>query len=371
MQVTKKLEYAILSTLYLAKRGYVCEIGEIATAQKISVTFVAKILQYLVKAGILTSRRGPSGGFSLARASHEISLFDIAQAVDESVIIGDCLENGASCVATNCALQPVWSDIQQFISAKLSETSLADLVAGAAENSEPAPQDESADKNGSRGTRGAVPRNIIIFCDFDGTISTKDVSDSIFTKWLGTRWADIDREYHNGSMSMVELYRRCWALVDASEGEILEFVDAVGIDPHFAEFVQASRQAGIPVYLVSDGFDYYIERIMDRHGLSHLAHHSNHLRFDNGVMVIEFNNQHPECDRCANCKKSVIDAKREGADFVIYIGDGNSDRCAAEHADLVFAKHRLREHCDEQGIPYIPYQNFNEVMDYLKQQGLL
>lgn len=211
----------------------------------------------------------------------------------------------------------------------------------------------------------------IVLCDFDGTISRIDVSDTIFTKWLGQTWSEIDQEWHDGKISMVELYERCWDLLPASETELRGFVDQVEIDPYFKKFVSECRQQEVPIYLVSDGFDFYIERIMGRYGLSLLDFYSNHLSFIDDKPVLGFDNQHPDCIQCANCKKFVMDDKRQDSEYVIYIGNGLSDRCAAEHADLVFAKDSLLEHCKTKEISHVAYQDFGEIIEYLVEQGVL
>lgn len=210
----------------------------------------------------------------------------------------------------------------------------------------------------------------IILCDFDGTISRIDVSDTIFTEWLGQTWADIDQEWHDGRISMVELYERCWSLLSASEAELHRFVDQVDIDPYFENFVGECHEREISIYLVSDGFDFYIERIMGRYGLSMLDFYSNRLSFIDGGPVLNFDNQHPDCIQCANCKKFVMDEKRKDAGYVIYIGNGLSDRCAAEHADLVFAKDSLLEHCKAKGVSHVAYQDFGEIIQYLREYGV-
>lgn len=210
----------------------------------------------------------------------------------------------------------------------------------------------------------------VILCDFDGTISKQDVSDTIFTMWLGEKWSQIDQEWHDGHISMVELYEKCWELVRASEADIGEFVDTVEIDPFFAEFICESRTRDVPVFLVSDGFDYFIDRVIDRFQISGLTYYANHLSFIDGHLTLGFNNQHEDCIQCANCKKAVMDKKREGADYVVYIGNGLSDRCAAEHADLVFAKDSLLKYCKDNGIDCIQYENFGEIIGHLRTRSI-
>jgi len=368
MQVTKAAEYAVLSALYLAKAGQICDIGEIAESQKLSLSFTAKTIQKLAHAGILDAKRGRDGGYYLAKPAEEINLLEIIQAVEGPIAISDCLKESNSCDAENCRLEPVWSQVQHIILEKLKSITLNDMLYSDPGRQEKTPLSGSPEP--SQDGKLNRYKNPVIFCDFDGTISKQDVSDTIFTIWLGDKWAQIDQEWHDGKISMVELYEKCWSLVDAGEAELKGFVDKVEIDPYFDVFISESRNSAIPVYLVSDGFDYFIERVMGRHNHFDLRHYSNHLSFDGDGMILKFDNQHPDCVQCANCKKFVMDKKREGADFVIYIGNGLSDRCAAEHADLVFAKDSLLKHCREKGIAHIAYENFGEIIKYLKERAI-
>jgi 2,3-diketo-5-methylthio-1-phosphopentane phosphatase len=171
---------------------------------------------------------------------------------------------------------------------------------------------------------------------------------------------------------MAELYKKCWDLVAAGEKELIDFVDRIDIDETFAGFMREVEKSGVEVSIVSDGFDFYIERIMKKHGFEYLAHYSNDLYFDTAEnMVLHFGNQNPECVQCANCKKFVMDEKRRESDFVIYIGNGLSDRCAAEHADLVFAKDSLLNHCEKAGIDYVSYKSFDDIIKYLAENRII
>ncbi|MBI4734371.1 MAG: MtnX-like HAD-IB family phosphatase [Rubrobacteridae bacterium] len=214
-------------------------------------------------------------------------------------------------------------------------------------------------------------RKVIVLSDFDGTISTMDVADTIFTVYLGDKWDEIDSEWHKGDISMVELYEKCWSLTNIQENELEDFVGKIGIDEYFLEFAHAIKKANVPLCLVSDGFDYYIERIMNKYGLVEYEYHANTLSYERNQLTLGFDNQNPECTQCANCKRFVIDEKRLEFDYVIYIGNGLSDRCAAEHADLVFAKDSLREHCEKTKLAYVAYESFGDVIKYFIENDLI
>jgi hypothetical protein len=80
----------------------------------------------------------------------------------------------------------------------------------------------------------------------------------------------------------------------------------------------------------------------------------------------------PACSKsfglCGNCKQICIDIIRQKVNRkIIFIGDGLTDRCVAEKADLLFAKHDLARYCKGNGLSYQPYHRFSDVTKYLKK----
>jgi 2-hydroxy-3-keto-5-methylthiopentenyl-1-phosphate phosphatase len=68
------------------------------------------------------------------------------------------------------------------------------------------------------------------------------------------------------------------------------------------------------------------------------------------------------CGRCGFCKGAVVDELHEHGYRVAMCGDGSADRCAAERADVVFARGRLPRYCDELGVPYLRFETFDDVI---------
>jgi Rrf2 family protein len=83
MRVTTRTRYAIRALYHLAfhRAGEATQAKEIADAQKIPLRFLEQILQDLRRAGLVEARRGPRGGYALARPPAEISLADVLRAV--------------------------------------------------------------------------------------------------------------------------------------------------------------------------------------------------------------------------------------------------------------------------------------------------
>lgn len=220
------------------------------------------------------------------------------------------------------------------------------------------------------GFRKQPSRRPVVLCDFDGTISVGDVGEMLIEHFLGSRWRELDDRYHAGEYGMVELYERSFSEIRASEKAFEGFVLSAKIESSFKELATACKKANISLAVVSDGFDFYIDRLLAREGLDHLAVYSNALFFENGEIKLFFPNRHESCADCANCKKRIVESYRGGCD-VIYIGNGLSDCCAAKSANLVFAKDKLADHLRSAGFPFEEYNDLADVISILRAKGVL
>lgn len=130
MLVTRKTDYAVRCVLHLARNSdRVSNAGEISQAMRIPKTFLAKILQRLVRARILESTRGMKGGFRLARKPADISLFDIMDAIQGCADINQCAVDSKLCgMSVACAVHPVWVEIRKEVEKRLKSETLARLI---------------------------------------------------------------------------------------------------------------------------------------------------------------------------------------------------------------------------------------------------
>ena len=207
----------------------------------------------------------------------------------------------------------------------------------------------------------------IIFTDFDGTISTGDVGNRLFHHFSG-----------GGSGAAVDLWlagkidsRQCLeeegrSLRDVTEEEILAFFDGFEIDPDFSEFVDFCRGRGWPLYILSDGLDIYIHRILKANGLTDLTVYANRAELVEGRFRFSYPFYENSCGNCANCKGYQIRRLRGSGRRAVYIGDGKSDLCALPEADLVFAKGYLADYCRANGIDHNRFDGFKDITETLR-----
>jgi Rrf2 family iron-sulfur cluster assembly transcriptional regulator len=131
MLYSKTCEHAIRALSYLASRasGDLCLVDEIAEAEDLPRPFTSKILRDLVRAGLLTSSRGPGGGYALARDPEDVSLLEIQQIVDSTDTLSRCAVGLELCNDhAPCPLHDEFKPLRQSIRVYLEETTLAQMA---------------------------------------------------------------------------------------------------------------------------------------------------------------------------------------------------------------------------------------------------
>ena len=213
----------------------------------------------------------------------------------------------------------------------------------------------------------------IVFCDFDGTITQLDVTDQILSQLAHPSWREIEQQWMQGLIGSRECLERQIALVDAPVEELHAAIDGVPLDSDFTAFCKFARKKRLPLYILSDGFDYVIRRVLkragvDRHFKSGTNLFASALRVEGRRLVPSFPHLPAPCAHgCATCKSALIGRLRERRRPVVFVGDGMSDRFAVELADVVFAKRHLLAYCRENGIAFHPFDTFSDVQVTLEK----
>jgi Rrf2 family iron-sulfur cluster assembly transcriptional regulator len=133
MRLTRGSDYGLRGMLYLAKLplGKVALVSEVAVAENLPESYLAKIFQDLTRNGLLLSHRGAKGGFSLVRLPSEITMQDIIEAVEGPIAISPCLDEREGCVRIDdCQAYPALAAAQERLLGILGRTTLADLNRG-------------------------------------------------------------------------------------------------------------------------------------------------------------------------------------------------------------------------------------------------
>ena len=132
LRLSKKADYALMAMKHLALKGDASSSArEIAGQYDIPIELLAKILQRLVRRGLLASQQGTRGGYQLARNPALISVADVIQAIDGPVTVTACSStegNGCEQFAKCNVRDPLWRVRERILSA-LGECTVAELAA--------------------------------------------------------------------------------------------------------------------------------------------------------------------------------------------------------------------------------------------------
>ncbi len=131
MQITREGDYGIRSVLYLARQPFkkISFVNEISEEYKIPRSFLAKILQKLVKAKVVRSYRGVKGGFSLAKQARDISVLNVLEAIEGKLALNICLLDKKLCnFSRHCPVSAVWATAQSKVVEVLNKSNFEDMA---------------------------------------------------------------------------------------------------------------------------------------------------------------------------------------------------------------------------------------------------
>ncbi len=207
-----------------------------------------------------------------------------------------------------------------------------------------------------------------IFSDFDGTITEKDTLIFLTTNLGGgpEMIAAIGRLIREDKISLREGIAAEMRSIRRPFAEAVKLLrEQVRIDAGFVPLARWCEEQGIPLTVLSAGFHQFIDLFLPRGKFPQLEILANNIRPNEEIgWQCEFRDQTP----WGHDKSLALQEARKRGEYVIFIGDGLSDRGAAEEADEVFAKHSLADYCRERGINCHEYQTFEEILIQLQNR---
>jgi len=133
MQLTRAADYAVRVMVFLAglPPGERASLPQIVKATGAPDSFLSKVLQGLTHARLITSRRGPAGGFEISAIGRMASMRQVVEAIDGPISLNVCVSQRRSCPRKNwCPAHPVWVKAQEALLAVLSTAMISDMVSG-------------------------------------------------------------------------------------------------------------------------------------------------------------------------------------------------------------------------------------------------
>ncbi|MEK4086246.1 2-hydroxy-3-keto-5-methylthiopentenyl-1-phosphate phosphatase [Psychrobacillus sp. FSL K6-1415] len=210
---------------------------------------------------------------------------------------------------------------------------------------------------------------LVVFCDFDGTITNQDNIMAIMEKFAPPEWTPIKEDILSQRISIRDGVAKMFSLLPIeSKDEIISFVlEQAVIRDGFSEFVSFTKNHNIPLYIVSGGIDFFVHELLEPFR-PFAGVYCNVSDFSKDTIHIEFPHS---CDEqctsqgCGCCKPSIIRTLLDQEAMSVVIGDSITDLEAAKLGDIIIARDFLIEKCEELNIPYEPFENFHDVIDIM------
>jgi len=129
LKISEAANLAIHAMVYMLRAGDSSNVSvaEIAEALAVSKDHLGKVLQRLTRMGLVSSKRGPRGGFMLSREPAAVTLLEVIEAVDGPLPRSTCLLGRPICGESGCILGSLMHDIQRQVTDYLSSTTLGDM----------------------------------------------------------------------------------------------------------------------------------------------------------------------------------------------------------------------------------------------------
>lgn len=137
MQISRRVDYGLRAIIYLADQpaGKCSSIAEISKHQGVPKKFLEKIIQDLARGGLITAKKGATGGYMLARPADAISFCDVIETIEGPISVNACMEHGQGCdQIPRCTMIGVWTEVQRSVVEVLSRTTIAALRQPACRN---------------------------------------------------------------------------------------------------------------------------------------------------------------------------------------------------------------------------------------------
>ena len=207
--------------------------------------------------------------------------------------------------------------------------------------------------------------------DFDDTAAVQNVAELLLNRFGDTTWTQVRQQFRDGQINLKEYQELTFRNIRADRSAMQHYVrEYARLRPYFSELRSYCRSNNIPMAVVSQGLDFYISALLERDGFGDVPIYAVDTIFEHGRISYHYNHVYPGRERQGNSKALVVEQFQKQGYYVVFAGDGASDQEASQQADMVFAHRTLARFCDEQGIDYKPFTDFESILLTLRELHL-
>ena len=208
----------------------------------------------------------------------------------------------------------------------------------------------------------------LVQCDFDGTVTEKDISFFLLDAFAQGDWRRLLRDYKEHRISVGKFNTGAFAMVKANKHALLKAIKGqIKVRDGFQELVNYCRGKGFRLVIVSNGVDFYIKAMLKELALKDIEVRAAQAFFHPEGMKVQYIG--PDGKQLEDSfKEAYIKSFLNLGYRVIYIGNGDSDVAPASYAHHIFAIGDLLTYCKENNLNCRPFENF---IDIVSEIGIL
>ena len=216
-----------------------------------------------------------------------------------------------------------------------------------------------------------------ILCDFDGTISSDDVTDTLLTSLTDDKWITYGEMYVKGKISHAQMNKHFASLLKASPIKVNCVLDTIKLRNGLTKLIKDCKEKNVRFIIISSGWDYYIKylfhypifqiddiELVDSIPDGVIPLISNKVKYDSKkkkwTLTLPWENL--SCSLSSPCKGQLLDLIRNKlGGKIMVIGNSESDLCMAEKGDMVYSVGALKQLCDKKGLQSNLITSFSEI----------
>jgi 2,3-diketo-5-methylthio-1-phosphopentane phosphatase len=215
------------------------------------------------------------------------------------------------------------------------------------------------------------PKKCIVFFDFDNTIATCDVFDNmllLFSK--DDRWVELEKRWRSGKIGSKTCLEGQLRGMDLNKKSLDAYLPKIKLDPYFKLLYKFLSAKKIKTLVLSDNYDYILNRVLKINGINKLKVYANKLSFVKNKIITDYPYKAKDCQLCAHCKTENLLEKSPQNYTIIYVGNDKADACPAKHAQVIFAKDHFLRHLKESksDLNYLAFHDLKDVFTYFKKK---
>ena len=218
------------------------------------------------------------------------------------------------------------------------------------------------------GANSASGRHIpAVLTDFEDTAAAQNVAELLLTRFGDPSWTSVRQQFRDGKMDLKEYQEITFRNITADRATMQSYVrEHACLRPYFGELWEYCKGNGFPMAVVSHGLDFYISALLQQAGMGEVPVFAVETEFADGNISYTYNHAYPGRESHGNSKGFVVEGFQNQGHYVLYAGDGLSDLEAARKADIVFAHSTLARQCDQEGIPYVHFDDFKGMLNAVR-----